>query len=52
MLAKINVPADAEVGLVAATAGAAHGDGKSNRIQIPSRNFICPISRSPRWFNW
>ena len=28
MLAKINVPANAEVGLVAATTGVARGDGK------------------------
>ena len=28
MLAKINVPANAEVGLVATTTGAARGDGK------------------------
>ena len=28
VLAKINVPANAEVGLVATTTGAAHGDGK------------------------
>ena len=52
MLAKINVPANAEMGLVVATAGAAYGDGKRNNIQIPARHFICPISRSPRWFNW
>ena len=30
MLAKMNVPANAEVGLVAATTGAASGDGKED----------------------
>ena len=30
MLAKINVPADAEVELMAATIGAARGDGKDS----------------------
>ena len=52
MLAKINVPANAEVGLEPATAGVARGDGKMNIIQISVRDLICPISRSPRWFNW
>ena len=40
MLAKKNVPANSEVGLVAATIETARGDGKRNRIRIPVRHSI------------
>ena len=39
MLAKINVPLNAEVGLVAATVGAARGDGKEERTSDSGASF-------------
>ena len=45
MLAKINLPANAEVGIVAATKGAARRDGKEELIRIRVRHSICPIHR-------
>ena len=42
MLAKINVPANAEVGLVAATTGAARGDGKQERDSDSDASFHLP----------
>ena len=43
MLAKINVPAISEVGLVAATIGEAHGDGKGRWQRGMGIGFRCVI---------